>query len=157
MFMFKNKGISLVEVLIGVSLLLAISLGVFTAYSLFIKTIVSNTNVLYADLLLEEGAEIIRYKRDAGWTEFITPLSTGVDYGITQGVSDWSIGVGSTYSDGFERSFVLESVYRDTNDDIASTGTLDGNTYKVILSVSWDNRNATSTRNMSMYISNIFE
>ncbi len=153
----KQKGISLIEVVIGSSILLVAMMGIMAAYSLYVRTTLSNTERLQATLLLEEGVEMVRILRDADWDAHIDPLSTGADYFVQQSGSSLSFVSGSEYIDGkFERSFEVFDVYRDGNDDIAISGTLDGSIKKVVVSVSWSTRTGTTTKEVTNYFADIF-
>src|SRR3989344_5524637 len=61
-------------------------------------------------------------------------------------------------SQSLERKITVENVFRDSNDNIdLSGGTQDPDTKKVSISVSWRDRNATTTINLSTYLSDIFD
>ncbi|MEK7066025.1 MAG: hypothetical protein AAB965_00445, partial [Patescibacteria group bacterium] len=61
------------------------------------------------------------------------------------------------YIDGdFDRTFVLSNVYRNSSDSIASSGTLDSGTKKLVVSVSYRTLLGTTTKTMSTYITNLF-
>jgi len=154
---YFNRGISLVEVVLATAIFLALVLGILGTYSYFIRTAFSNTATLQANLLLEEGAETLRFLRDASWTDNITPLTVGNTYSFSKTGLNWSIVSSPEYIGGFLRTFSVFPVYRDENDDIAETGSIDSNIVKLVISVAWSERSATTTREMTMYLSNIFE
>ncbi len=142
---------------IAIALLLGITLGVLGAYSFFIRTAFDNTTTLKATLLLEEGSELIRFFRDSGWTLHIDTLNSGTLYYFSHNGSTWDIVDTPLYSDGFERRFFVSPVYRDAFDDIASTGTLDPDIIEVTIEVLYSSRTATTTRSMTLLLSNLFE
>ncbi|MDD5068709.1 MAG: hypothetical protein PHN89_03875, partial [Candidatus Pacebacteria bacterium] len=78
-----QKGITVVEVLIGASIFLVVLLGLSTALSLILKASLANTSKIQATFLEEEGLEAIRLLRDGGWTANIQTLSTNTDYYLT--------------------------------------------------------------------------
>ncbi|MBU1557539.1 prepilin-type N-terminal cleavage/methylation domain-containing protein [Patescibacteria group bacterium] len=153
----KNKGISLIEVLIGLSILLVSLVSVISTYNFFLKVANNNTEVIKAEFLLEEGIESIRFVRDKSWSDFSNiPVDTS-HYLAFQGNS-WSSTTTDPYIDGFfERSYILNNVYRDANDDIAEIGVLDEGIKKVTVFVSWPNSGSTSTLSTSVYLANLFD
>src|SRR3989344_5170826 len=50
----------------------------------------------------------------------------------------------------------LDDVYRHGGEDITESGTLDPDTKKVTVSVSWRAQSGTSTRSLSIYMTNMF-
>ena len=158
--MTKNKqnGFSLLEIVIGVGII-AISIFSLMAVSvLSFKVIEENTKNIQAAFLLEEGVEALKVLRDSSWTNNIAPLSGGADYYLDFSNGSWQATSSNIYIDDvFERKFTLENVNRDTNDDIVSSGgTLDPDTKKLSLFVSWYGRNGTTTQSISTYITNLF-
>jgi len=157
MKLLKNKGISLLEVVIGTSILLSVMLAMMGAYSVFLRVTLQNTAKLQATLLLEEGVEVVRLLRDQSWNNTFGDWNTGTTYGVLKGESSWSVVPGSLYvNEDFERSFEVFNVMRDGNDEVSVTGTLDANTKMVVFSVSWATRLGTTTKQMTSYFTNIF-
>ncbi len=108
-------------------------------------------------LLLEEGVEAVKLLRDSGWTAKIAPLVPGVNYGVAYVSGAWTSTTSLKYIDNkFYRTFALTDVYRDSNDKIASSGALDSNTKKVVVSVSVRTILGTTTKSISTYLANIF-
>ena len=58
--------------------------------------------------------------------------------------------------DDFTRSFKIGDVYRDVNDDIADSGTLDPGTKKFDFEISWTDSRGTSRRALSTYFTDFF-
>ncbi len=119
-----------------------------------------NAKNFQADFLLEEGMEAARVLRDSSWNRNIVPLSIGTNYYLNFSNNEWqATTTPSAFVDGiFARSFSFQSVYRDVNDDIVSSGgILDSNTKKITVSVSWFSRNATTTKSISTYITNFLK
>ena len=114
---------------------------------------------LQADFLLEEGAEAIRFIRDQGWTDNISNLS-GTHYLVfVPGVSTstWQVTATPETIGVFSRSFVVENVNRNDNDDIDDVGgSNDSNTRKFDVSIFWPGKSGTSTRSVSFYLTNYF-
>jgi type II secretory pathway pseudopilin PulG len=116
------KGITSIEVVIGVSIASVVLIYAAHTVSLFINTARDVTLKTQAVHLAEEALELTRFIRDEQWTN-ISGLSTGSTHylavsgtTITTTTTPEVIGV-------FTRSFRVENVYRDTTTDdvVAST------------------------------------
>jgi len=153
-----NKGFSLVEIVIGASI---ISLFLFASVPLFqsyLKAGSQNTKIIQASFLLEEGIEAVKMLRDNGWQNNITTLDTGTEYHLYFNGVSWETSNSSNQIDGvFRRTVTLSDVYRDNSDNIAESGTIDSDTQKVDVSVSWLGNRGTTTKTLSTYITNIFD
>ena len=109
-----------------------------------------------ATYLAEEAIETVKVLRNDGWATNIAPLTNGTTYYSTLSGSDWTL---TTTDPGpinnqYSRTIVVEEVYRDTNDDIASTGTLDVKTKKVTATVTWSEHGSTESVTLETYITN---
>ncbi len=154
----KNKGFGLLEIAIGISV---ISLSIFslTAVSnLALKLTEESARNTQASFLLEEGIEALKILRDSNWSANIASLTPGTVYYLSFANHNWQTTSINIYIDGiFERSFVLQNVNRDINDDIVSSGGIsDPDTKKLTVSVLWRSRNSTTTQSVSAYITNLF-
>jgi len=140
MYVTTHKGISLVEVVIGVAIAGLVIVFVSHTLTLFFASSEETLNRTQALYLAEEGQEILRYVRDEDWDTIGTDLSVGTTYYFY--VSDTEIGTTTapeTVGD-FARSFVLSNVARDntTDDDIVfSGGTNDAGSRFATTTVSW--------------------
>ncbi|MEK7585744.1 MAG: prepilin-type N-terminal cleavage/methylation domain-containing protein [Patescibacteria group bacterium] len=156
----KQAGFSLVEVLIAS---LIISASIFALVSASTQGIQLSREALQqtqASFILEEGAEAVKSIRDAAWTN-ISGLTLGSDYYIAYntGTNTWGLTATNPGSIDslFTRTIQFGAVSRDGNDDIASSGTTDVRTKKVTITVTWPRSDqTTSTRDLSFYISDIF-
>lgn len=153
--MKKNKGMALVEILIGSAIISVGILAVSTSYTEYYKYALANQKNVEAAYLLEEALEVVTFFRDTGWSGNIVPLSTTTTYYLSF-ASAWATSTSPQYVDGvFLRSFTISDVRRDANQDIATSGTYDPNTKKITASVSYWQGHSTTTKTMSAYITNI--
>ena len=142
-FLLKAKscklqaGISLVEVVIGVGLILLALVGLITSYSFYLKAGLKNTDTLKAAFLMQEGVEAVTLMRDNGWSN-LSSLTPGTSYYLAWNGSMWVSTTTATTTDGiFTRTFRLDDVYRKTSDqDIVDTSapdskSLDANTKRL--------------------------
>ncbi|TSC67796.1 MAG: Uncharacterized protein G01um101472_305 [Parcubacteria group bacterium Gr01-1014_72] len=157
-FRFHVAGFSLLEVVIGTAITLFSIIGIAAAYNMYLATSVRATVLIQETYLLEEGVEAVRLMRDFGWTANISALTPGTPYYFEWNGTRFVASVTNTLIDGvFERRFVLDNVYRDANDSIAPSGTLDPNTKRVTVSVAREGPNGTVTKSLSTYLTNLFE
>jgi hypothetical protein len=154
----NNKGMSLVEVLVGATIIVVFIVVVVGFYNTLLKQAYSVTESVQASFLSEEGYEAIRTMRDRSWSTTITPLSTTTTYYLSFYSNQWVATTTNVFIDSlFERKFTLGDVWRDVNDDIASSGTYDAGVKKVTMTLSWRKGGATTTKAVVSYIANIFE
>lgn len=155
----KTAGMSLIEVVIGSSIILTGILATINAYSTYIKFALQNENNLQAAYLLEEGYEAVGLLRDQGWTSNIASLSATTTYYLAWNASttQWTATTAPQYVDGtFTRSFTVSPVNRDGNDRIAQSGTDDPGTKRIDVSVVFYKEHATTTATSSGYIADIY-
>lgn len=151
-------GIALVEVLVASSLISITTLAVIFSAQKGLTLSSRALHEVQAAYLLEEGAEAVKTIRDTNWTT-ISNLSLATNYYLSFDTitNTWSLSTTpNTIDSVFTRTIVLDSVYRDSNDDIASSGTLDTRTKKVTVNISWASSGGAQSKNISLYIADIF-
>lgn len=154
----KDKGFSLVEVVVTVSIFLVIIVGLTGGFALAVKSALENVTKIQASLLEEEGLEAMRLLRDSSWTNNIVGQPVGIPFYLVFNGTAWEVSATPAMIDGlFERRIILSEVYRDPAQNIAPSGTLDPAMRKVTAQVSWRSRGATTTRSLSTYLADIFE
>ena len=153
---FGKKGFGLIEILIvgaiiGIGFLAIISFLIFSRGVSF--QITRNTE---ATSLAEEGMEVVRKLRDAdtGWTANIATKTSGTNYYPVISSGNWTL---STSNPGlinnlYTRTVVFADVYRN-NGDIGS-GTLDPDTKKLTVTVSWQEAGRSKQVVLTTYITN---
>lgn len=153
----KTAGFGLVEILVGVAIIAALAVGLLSIFTKLTQFSQGNLRAAQATLLATEGAEVLRLWRDAGWTN-LSALTPGEDYALVFGGGAWSAAAAPVLVDGlFDRRVRAEAVYRDGADNIAPAGTLDPNTLFFTIGVDWRGPLATSTRSVSLYLTNLFD
>ena len=153
-----KRGVSLVEVVITVSVFLVVILGLVGSFTYAVKTSLENADKVKATFLAEEGLEAMRLLRDTSWSQNIAGHVSGSSFYLSFDGANWSSTSSSAYIDGtFDRKLTINDVYRNSSEDIVSSGgTLDPNTKLVTAQVSWNYKGATSTRSLSTYLTNLF-
>lgn len=156
-----KRGFGILEIVIA-SAVVGVSIFSLSAAAVLSNRLqIQSIEKIRANFLAEEGVEAMRFLRDKSWDVNLANLSSGANYylGFSTTTSIWSIGATpSTHIDSiFERKISVESVYRDLNDNIVSFGGAeDINSKKINVVVSWSERGATSTVQLSTYLSDIF-
>ncbi len=155
-----KKGSGIVEIIIAISIFTVILGTLITASNLYLSGAAENLKSTKGAYLAEEGIEAIKIIRDSNWSN-ISALNDNVNYYLYFDTSSstsniWKATTTTSNIDLFVRTFKLNPVYRDANGRIISNGgALDQNTKKVTVDISWKTKNATTTKNLSTYITNI--
>jgi len=156
-FFKTRKGFGLIEVLIGVTIISISVISLTAAFHRAVRLHALSVRSVQAAFLIEEGVEVVKSIRAESWEDRIAPLLASTTYYITFNGSLWQATTTQSVIDGiFYRTITFHDVYRNaTTEDIAVSGTLDEGTKKLVVTVSWLEGSATSTRSLSTYISNI--
>lgn len=156
----RTRGMSIFEVLIAAAIILMVLGGIVTIYNRFVPAFAATTDTLRAGYLVEEGLEAVHLLRDSAWSLSFTTFSTSTTYYLSYSTTTdmWLVGTTEVVTlDRFFRTMTVADVFRDSiTSDIATSGVFDAGTKKVTIAVSWDNRGATTTKQASAYISNLF-
>jgi Tfp pilus assembly protein PilV len=153
----KERGFTLVEVLISAAIILASVVALIGVHSLYMRTALSNNESIQAAYLAEEGIEVVRFWRDLSWRNRIETVPLNNAYGLVQSGTGWATST-SRYVGRFDRRVTLFAVERNaSNDIVASGGTVDPNTLLVTSEVSWAKGGATTTKSISTYITDLYE
>ena len=148
----------MLEALVAAALLAVVLAGAIGALLITSQTGTGNGARLEATYLADEGIEVVRLMRDSGWSANIASQTTGTAFYLEWDGSTWVATDTNTYIDGvFERAIVLSEVFRDGNQQIAASGALESDARKITVTVSWRENDATSTRSLSAYITNLFD
>lgn len=151
-------GISLIEVLVGVTVLSVSLIFINYTITLFVtarEELLADTRALY---LAEEGYELVRALRDNNWNS-IAGLDLDTYYALTPATTSIAISgtVPEIIDDEYRRSFEVRALYRDADDDIvASTSpgsSPDGNGREVIVRVG----GPVGTSTVRGVVTNLFE
>ncbi len=156
------SGVSIVEVLVASAIIMSSVVAIMGVYSGLTSISVRNTAKVQAGMLLDEGAEALRFMRDVSWSTNINPLVNGTTYRLYWDYSVSNYGWRATTTqalidDEFDRTFVLSSVSRDaSNNIVTSGGTTDTGTRKATITVSWFDKTATTSKSIQMYLYNTY-
>lgn len=168
-FIKKNKGFMAVEILVAVSIIV---LSVLASTAVAHKSLVVSRRAIskaQVNFLLEEGAELVRLYRDyrcpdyVEWeTESCTKLNgLDSDYYLyfyeEEGEGRWEILNSPSTTDNFTRKVSFSQVYRDSNEDISFTETVNKDAGKLTtITVDTEEAGETiSTSSLKFYISRL--
>ncbi len=152
----KTSGFSLVELLISISIAAIILVGMAQAVVIAVDTTERGRRATEAANLAEEGIEALRAMRDDSWSSNIQPLANGASYYPVISGDSWTI----TASDPgliagrYTRKVELSEVYRDADDDISASGSLDPKSRGVTVTVEWLEGDDTASLILETYITN---
>jgi prepilin-type N-terminal cleavage/methylation domain-containing protein len=153
----KEKGFTIIEVLIGSAIILIGILALITAYTTYVQYALSNEKNTQMVYLQEEAIETMGFLRDSGWTKNIKNLSTTTTYYLIWSSNSWATTTTMQYVDStFLRQITLSDVFRDSNDKIANSGTYDSDTKKITVTVSYGGGKGTTTKSLSSYLANLY-
>lgn len=151
-----TRGFGLMEIIISITLI-SVSLFAFATVSrIAFRAVLESSDRQRGGFLLEEGFESIKTMRDDGWAN-ISSLTLDMPYHLIFSEGTWSATISSQLIDGiFTRTFILREVFRDTSDNIASSGTSDPDARRMEIKVTWEERGDERTMSAVSYITNIF-
>lgn len=156
-----KKGSGLVEILISVFIFSMVLGALIFASNAYLSGAKENLNTTKAAYLAEEGVEAVKIMRDVDWTS-VENLTDNTNYFLYFDTSSTTNHIWMATStqilidDFFTRTFKVNNVYRDSNGRIVTSGgTLDSNTKKLTVSISWFSKATTTVKVLSTYIANI--
>jgi hypothetical protein len=153
-----KQGFGMVEIIIASAIMGAVIVSVISVYHSLAEISLQNTPHIQSAFLLEEGVEIVKVMRDTSWTS-IASSTVGTPYYFRweQASSTWRATTSPQLVDIFTRTVTFADVNRDTDFNIVSTGgTVDINSRKATIEVSWNTDEGTTTKSVDTYIFKTF-
>ena len=153
---FFKKGFLTVELVLGVTIAVVVIVSIFNLMQISLRISNDSVDKTVSAYLVEEGAEAMKILRDNNWSN-ISSLSSGTTYYLNFSSNTWSTTTTANTIGKFTRRVSVSDVYRDSNDDISSSGTLDSGTKEVTIEVSWTNSvGSTKTETVTFYITDLY-
>lgn len=154
---FTAKGFALIEILLAVTIISGVMIFIFGWTSKILLLTNNNLTTYKVLLMLDEGVDAVKSIRSNDWDD-ISALSDESTYGLSFSSNSWVLVASQEVSsDGLIREITFDDVYRDANDDISESGTLDPNTKKVTVTIIWQKDGQDEKqRSLEFYITNIF-
>ncbi len=153
-----QKGFGMVEIIIASAIMGAVIVSVISVYHSLAEISLQNTPHVQAAFLLEEGVEVVKVIRDTSWSGIASStVGTVYQFRWNQSNSTWTTTTTPQVVDIFTRTVIFSNVNRDADFNIVSTGgTLDANTRKATIQVSWRTDKGTTTKSVDTYIFKTF-
>lgn len=158
-YIHPNAGLGLVEIVVVAGIISIVFVGLLQLLVLTLRPVEENVRQAEAAYFAEEAIEAVKVLRNEGWTTYIDPLANNTSYYPVITSDRWTLTttdpgpINGTYT----RTVTFEAVYRDVNDDITTTGTLDSQTRKVVAAVSWLDHGQNKTVVVETYIANFLD
>ena len=142
--LYAQRGFGLLEIIIAMAIISGSLFALAEVSALAVRLTETAFREQQALFLAEESIENARLTRDTNWTTFLASAGTET-------------------IDNFTRTTTLEDVWRrNSDDDIVPASspdpkTIDPNTKKVLVTISWEDRRGTMSTSLSAYLTNLFE
>ena len=154
--MTHERGVTAIEIVVGVALVSTIITFSAQAMGQFLKTgreVADKTQALY---LAEDALELARLVRDEDWTDINAVNDNGTtDYAFSYAAPDVTMSAGTEAIGAFTRSVRFLPLERNGNDDIVTSGTEDDDGKIVTALVTWSG--GTKSVSLSTILANVHE
>jgi Tfp pilus assembly protein PilE len=153
-----KKGFSVVEIIIASAIVTLVGVAITSSLLAYINISMKNSRNVQTALLFEETAEALQFMRDQSWSTNIAPLAKVTPYYlIWNGESFVSTSTAVLHHNLYSRTFTLHEVKRDGSDAISDSGSIDPDTLRATISVSWLDGDNTESRTTDTLIHNTYE
>lgn len=154
-----TKGISIIEILVVIAIMAVSFSGLLGIVSFSLSASSLLKQKLEADFLAQDTMEAVRNFRDGtAWSSNGLGVLTAGSVYFAQKTADvpmkWILTPGTENTGIFSRKVVFEKVFRDSNSNIASSGTEDVNTKKATVTVSWQEKGRSHSVELITYFMN---
>lgn len=151
----NQKGISVIEIIVCLAIIM-IAFWSFSGIAQYSLKIQEQSNAkIEAINLASEAIEAIRSVRNESWNNISSLLLETKYYPIIS-ENKWILTLTDPgiISGTYDRSIIIEQVYRDINDNISESGTEDNQTKKITALVEWNDRGKTKQIDLITYLTN---
>src|SRR5487761_286237 len=133
----NQSGFTLIEIIVALAIILTAGIGLLQLGLLETKAGTLASQETRAYFLADESLEATRIMRDEGWNNIGSLQKETAYYPVIQG-GTWTLSSSNPGAiNGYTRSVIFHQVFRDSNDNIASSGTTDSKTVLAEAHVSW--------------------
>lgn len=155
----STAGFGVIEIVVAVAIIGIVFFGIYEFALVSSTSVHASSRQIAAGYLAQEAVEIVRTKRNSSWDTDIATLSTGTPYYPNLVSNSWSLSLSNPglIDNLYTRTVVLQDVLRDNDDNIASSGTVDPDTRKVTVTVSWDEKNGSQQIVLETYVTNFLQ
>lgn len=154
-----TKGMSIVEIVIASAIIAVCVTGIVGAIQIYLKIVYQNSRQSQAVLLLSEAAEALQFLKDESYSAQISNKTPGTNYYLLWNGSDYELKTTPvSLPFGIVRKINFEEVRRDSTDQIVSSGgTVDSQTKKAIIEITWPYKDEIKTLKSEVLLHNIYE
>lgn len=154
-----RRGASLIEIIVALAVLTIFVASIVGVMRGSLRASRSSLHQTQAHFLLQESFEAVKIIRDLGWSSSIAPTTADTFYYLSFSGNAWVLATTAPpMIDGvFTRRILFSDVARDSNDDIAVSGTLDSDIKLFTAEVLWSEGAIQKSESISSYIANIFD
>ena len=159
---YKNKkiGFSLVEIVIAIAISVMFFLAIYEMILFATKITANSLRRVEAVNFAQEGIEAVRTIRDKSWTTNLAGIANDTNYYLLISGGKWTLTQTAQpfLNTMFTRTIKFYAVNRDVNGNIvASGGTADIKTKKVVSTVSWTERGQSYNVSLETYMTNFLD
>lgn len=158
-FSLKQKGISIVEIIVAAGILGVVVVGISGAIQIYLKIVYQNTRETQAVILLDETAEALQYLRDVSYSSNFETIDENEEYTIFWNGTGYELGTSPiTLPYDMTRTITFEDVVRDGSDQIVeSGGSDDPDTKKALITITWPYTDTVKTITSEILIHNTYD
>lgn len=130
----NRKGLGIIEIIIATGIFTVVLAGIVPLYLGVFDSNLRDINKMQADMLLQQGLEGVRSIRDQNFSNLVNGT-----YGLSRTAGYWAFSGSSDVSGKFTRTVTIADIMRNTDCDVvASGGTVDANSKKITVTLTWD-------------------
>jgi len=151
----QQKGIGMIEIIVCLAIIAVTFWGFLELVRYNLKIQEQSEAKLEAMNLAIEAIEAVRSIRDENWNN-LASLSLETRYYPIISTNKWTLTAANPgpINGLYDRWVIFERVYRDSSDDISSSGTEDSQTKKVTAVLQWNDRGQIKQFNLTTYLTN---
>lgn len=163
----KQKGVFVIELAVAVAIVAILFVSVLGLGTFSLRASQAGRQHLQAIAVGQEMLESLRNYRDSiSWSnndlaneyDGLGVVATGSAFHLEKSANTppkWKLLTGSETVNGFVRQVVIENVYRDSNDDIVSSGGAnDPSTKRAVVTVTWTSNGQAREFKVETYLTN---
>jgi len=153
------KGFSVVEIIVASAIIATSVVGIVGAIQVYLKIVYQNARETQAVLLLDETAEALQYLRDESFDTNIANTLTNTSYTVFWNGTGYELATSTiTLPYDMTRTVQFADVRRDGSDQIVTSGgSIDVETKKATITISWPYQEETKTLSSELLIHNTYE
>ncbi len=118
----NNRGFTLIELVISLFILVAVIIGVYTAFATLVSLGSGIKDRFIAAYLAQEGMEVIRNIRDYNWVKYQNDLTVGWLDGLAPGLCETGCQLDYTTGTGIDGEYAIHPYSEQSHLNLNSNG-----------------------------------